>query len=365
LTERERALAILNKEKPDQVPWFADLSYWVHYLQESGKIPEEYKGGGYFKMHRDLGVGFYLQGWMPLKVAYEGVEIRQEVHSNITCTNIITPVGTVQQVTKKLPESYTIAIQEHYIKTVDDLKVIRYWYEYTRYEPDYDAVLRRYSLVGDNGLVLCYLPRSPLMQMVVELAGIENTIFAMLDEPEEFEATMDVLLQKADEAAGLVVNSPAECLMIPENLSSEVVGKNLFHKYMEEYEEKWNRMIKRAGKHSFVHMDGTMRGLIKDVAATGFSVLEALTPEPVGDISIEDLHNWVDEDTVIWGGLPGIYFTDLVDDSEFEDFVIMVLDVMKTKPRYVLGVADQVPPGARWERIKRVRDIVDKHGIYV
>ncbi len=235
MTERDRVLAILNKQKPDQVPWFGDLSYWVYYLEQSGKMPEKYESNGYFQLHRDLGVGFYLQGWAPLKVAYENVEIRYETYSDITCTNVITPLGTLQQVTKKLPESYTVAIKEHYIKTVDDLKIIRYWFEHTHYEPDYEAVTKRYSLVGDNGLVLCYLPRSPLMQMVVELAGIENTIFAMLDEPEEFDTTMDIISQKAHEAAAIAVDSPAECLMIPENLSSEVVGKKLFNKYMKDY----------------------------------------------------------------------------------------------------------------------------------
>jgi len=37
---------------------------------------------------------------------------------------------------------------------------------------------------------------------------------------------------------------------------------------------------------------------------------------------------------------------------------------MKTEPRYVLGVADQVPPLARFERIARVRPLVEKYGRY-
>jgi hypothetical protein len=51
-----------------------------------------------------------------------------------------------------------------------------------------------------------------------------------------------------------------------------------------------------------------------------------------------------------------------VSDADFDAFVIRVLDVMKSEPRYVLGVADQVPPLARFERIARVRELVEEHG---
>jgi len=47
--------------------------------------------------------------------------------------------------------------------------------------------------------------------------------------------------------------------------------------------------IHAAGKYSFVHMDGVLAGLIGEVASTGFDVLEALTPAPVGDLALEDL----------------------------------------------------------------------------
>ena len=122
--------------------------------------------------------------------------------------------------------------------------------------------------------------------------------------------------------------------------------------------------LKDAGKYSYVHMDGTMKGLIKETSETGFTVLEALTPSPVGDIAFEEIQTWINKETIIWGGIPGIYFTDLIDDAQFDEFVIGILKVMKTDHRYVLGVADQVPPLARWERIQRVSQLVEKYGKY-
>jgi hypothetical protein len=305
-----------------------------------------------------------LQGYFPYRPVYDGVEVEQELGDNLRINRVKTPAGEVHEVERYLPESFCWAYQERYVKSWRDLRAIRYWYEHTHYQPDYKLADDRYGLIGDNGLVLCYLPKSPLMELVALLAGITTVAYALADAPDELDETIAVLERKADEAAEIALHSPAECLMIPENLSSEVIGKKLFNRYMRGYEERWNRRIKAIGKYSFVHMDGTLKGLIGEVASTGFSVLEALTPWPVGDLAIEEIHNRAGENVVLWGGIPGLYFSDLVSDQEFDRFVIHVLEVMRGQPRYVLGVADQVPPGARWERIRRVSQLVEQYGTY-
>jgi hypothetical protein len=360
---RSRVLTVLNGQKPEKVPWLGDLSYWISYLNQEGIMPEKYKApNGEYELYRDLGVGYYLQGYFPFKTLYEGIEAHSEKKGDTEAITLKTPVGSVTIVWKQLPGSYTWGPQEHFVKDINDLKVIRYLYEHIHYEPDYKEAQDRYEAIGDNGLVLCYLPKSPFMEMVTQLAGIEVATYLLMDYPDEFEAVLNIMSRKVDEAAQIAVDSPAECLMIPENLSSELVGKRMFKKYMRAYEEKWIKRIKEAGKYSFIHMDGTLRGLIKEVASTGFNVLEALTPAPVGDIPFEEIRNWTGEDTIIWGGIPGVYFTDLISDRDFDVFVMTVLEVMENASGYVLGVADQVPPGASWERVKRVSELVELYG---
>ena len=53
-----------------------------------------------------------------------------------------------------------------------------------------------------------------------------------------------------------------------------------------------------------------------------------------------------------------------VPDEEFDRHVKAVLSVMRENPRYVLGVADQVPPDGLEYRVKRVRELVDQYGVY-
>jgi hypothetical protein len=183
--------------------------------------------------------------------------------------------------------------------------------------------------------------------------------------PEEFAETLAVMRSAFDSAARMAVESPAEVLMIPENLSAEMIGPRRFEQHMRSYQEHWIGEIAGAGKHSFIHMDGTLKGLLREEASTGVSVIEAMTPHPVGDLPIED---WAvragTSSTILWGGIPGVYFTPKVTDQEFDFHVTHVLDVMRSTPRYVLGVADQVPPDCLESRVRRVEELVDEHGAY-
>jgi uroporphyrinogen-III decarboxylase len=364
MTPREQILKLLKGEKPDNVPWFGDLDYLATKMIALKEKPENFKSSDdYIEWHRKLGVGFYLQGYYPFKIIFENCTVKEWKDGYFRFKEIQTPLGTLKECWQYLPDSFSEAPIEHLIKDTKDLKTLRYIYENARYEPDYDFAAQRLQQVKEMGIVLCYLPKSPFMRLVAEDAGIMAVTYIQAEEPEEFAETLLTMEKSFDKAAQIAIDSPAEVLMIPENLSSEMVGPKYFEKYMRTIQEKWIKQISQAGKYSFIHLDGTMRGLLREESSTGISVLEALTPKPVGDVPIEDWAEMANNPkTILWGGIPGIYFTPLIDDSEFDRHVINVLEVMRTSPRYVLGVADQVPPDGLEERIKRVSELVKIHG---
>ena len=362
MNQRERVLSVLNGRVPDCVPWFGDLDYWVGSMVKKGTLPDKYKGDGYFKLHSDLGVGFYLQGCFPFDIEYEGVEIEEKRTGDFLQKTIRTPAGCLISEKRYLPNTFSWAIVRHMLNNIDDLPAFLYLTEHTTYKSNSTVVLRKKELAGDNGLSLCYLPRSPFMDLATEISGIENLVFLLADWPEEMALLLEAMELLSDKAANIALNSPAECLMIPENLSSEVVGDEYYIKYLRPYEKKWTDRIRQAGKFSFIHMDGTLKGLVRLVAETGFDVLEALTPFPTGDMSLKQIATVVPARSVIWGGLPGILFTPHVTDDEFDRHVIETLELMRTTPRFVLGVADQVPPDGIWERVAKVRIMVEKYG---
>lgn len=365
VTPRERILTLLKGGQPDRVPWFGDLDYWASALLAQGKRPAGFRESpDYIDWHRSLGVGFYLQGYFPFRPILD-LEERQWSEGYRRYRTLVTPHGTLRECWEYLPESYAEAPVEHLLKSEDDLPALRYVYAHTSWEPDYDYAHRRHDQIGDQGILLCYLPKSPFMHLVALEAGIAAVTFTEAAAPEEFAETLATMRSAFDRAARIAVESPAEVLMIPENLSSEMIGRRLFEKHMRAYQEEWVAAIARAGKHSFIHMDGTLRGLLREEASTGVNVIEAMTPYPVGDLPIEQWAVQADNPrTVLWGGVPGVYFTPKVSDEEFDRHVRTVLAVMRSRPRYVLGVADQVPPDCLESRVRRVGELVEEAGAY-
>jgi len=389
MTERERVLKIVDGGRPDRLPWFADLAYWIEYLNDCGLMPEKYllpeehareeaKIGlgianefnekGLQLLHRDVGAGFYLAGYFPWKTEFEGVDIDEEItyqgKDQVRVTTVHTPFGDMQEVWVYYFDNHCWGPKVNMVQGLEDLKKIRYLYEHTFYEPDYDLAQRRYETIGDNGVVLCYMPRSPMAEMAVLRAGIENCTYMISDDEDEWAHTISVVEKKLDEACEISLASPAECIMIPDNLSSEMVGLSYYDKYYKGFHSKWCSRIKEAGKFSLVHLDGTVKPLITELCKSGFDVIEAVTPAPVGDQPFKKIRPLMSEQTIIWGGIPGGYFHPTVSDEVFDEFVISLIDAMKEDGRSVLAVGDQVVPGSSFERVARAKKLVEEYGYF-
>ena len=377
MSRRSDVIKVLNGQTPEYVPWFGDLDYWMNYLSREKLIPEKYLridgektvGGhgmtdsGIQMLHRDLGVGFYLQAYFPFETIYHNVKIERKDSDTEHFLRIETPYGTLQEREVWMKESYSWAPIEHMIKTAGDMKAFRYLYENIEYKPNYELAERRLKSVGDNGIVLAYTPKSPLMELVALKAGIETVVTELLcEEPDEFEELLECILEKHEIATQIAIDSPAEYIFMPENLSSEMVGGNLYDNYMQEVHEEWTSRVRKAGKKSMVHLDGVLNPLLTKLSHAGFDVIEAATPAPVGDIALEDMRKYVKDETIIWGGMPAGFFSPIYSDEYFDEWTKNTLEFMKRDNRFVLGVADEVVPGSSFERIKRVSELVEKYG---
>jgi len=366
MTFRERVLAVLRGEKADMVPWLGDLDYYTTAQICQGRRPKDFKEQEeYIEWHRLLRCGFYLQGYFPYKEIIRRCDVREWKEGNNRYREIVTPKGTLRECWLWSDITYSEAPTERLLKTPEDLEAYKWLYENMHFEPDYALAKKRQRQVKEMGVVVCYLPRTPLMRMVAIDAGIENVTMIHADAPREFTRMFAALTESMDRASEVALASPAEILMMPENLSSEVVGPHFFELFLKDFQSRWSRRIIEAGKFSCIHMDGTLAGLLRQESSVGLTFIEAMTPKPVGDIPIQDWAGFRNgAQTIYWGGIPGSYFTPAVNDAEFDRHVKEVLGVMKEDRRMVLGVADQVPPDGLERRVSRVQELVEKFGAY-
>ncbi|MCX6361757.1 MAG: hypothetical protein NT029_18285 [Armatimonadetes bacterium] len=367
MTERQRLQCVLAGETPDRTPWFGDLSWWWAARRAEGALPEAHTAPttGYLRMHQDAGVGIYLYAPLLWRTDYdETVQHTETAERDHAVTAYRTPVGDLRSVTRLLPGSQTSAIVEHLVKGPQDLAAVRWLFQHRAVyaEPGPFAACDR--LWGEDGLACALAPisTSGLQSLLTRLAGVEVTSMLAADAPSELEATVEAMQAADDPIFRILCDSPAEFVVFPDNLSGEVTGRRLMRRYNMAY---WSRRIEqlhRAGKRVGIHNDGTLRASLPLLVEAGFDIVEAATPAPVGDMTLEEIRAVTANRTIVWGGLPGALFSPLTSDETFEAFVRQTLETFPRGSGFVLGVADQAPPDAEWRRICRVREFVERWG---
>lgn len=367
MTERERVFAVLRGGIPDRTPWYGDLSWWHSARLRAGSLPPEFADAeaGYLRMHQAAGVGVYLYSPFIWQQAYdETVAAEVSVEDGLTITTVRTPVGEVRSAIRDLPDSGTGAYVEHFVKSPDDLPVVRWMAEHQRVAPNYEAFSRCDALWGDQGFACALSPvcTAPLQSFLTRLAGLETTLELLAEARPELERTFAAMERADDPIFAIIADGPCLYVEFPENLSAEITGRRLMRTYCLPYWRTRIQQLHDAGKLVGIHNDGTLRGSLDLLIEAGFDVVESATPAPVGDMSLQEISETASGRIIVWGGLPGALFSPLYADAMFEDFVREALATFPRGSGFVLGVADQVPPDARFDRVCRVREIVDACG---
>ena len=367
MNERERLLAVLNGRKPDRTPWYADLSYLLFSLEQRGALPEQYKGEeGYITFHRDQGAGacFYYDAQLWDTSYTGGVAYSETRDGDIKTCVFTTPRGSLVSRQKYLESSFSWAYVEHFVKNFDDLKLMLYIHEHTVYTANFAPYNQIDALWNGDGILTATPPicAAPLQKLLTRWAGVETSIMLFMEDDDTFEKICRDMQDSEDEAFDILAASDAQYVEFAENLSSEVTGRALFERFNQGYYERRTSELRAAGKFCGIHIDGTLEPCLGMLKSCGFDVAEAITPAPSGVVEPERLREAAGEGIILWGGLPGLIFTDYFREEQFVSYVKRILELFPPDSGFVLGVGDQVPPDCVFSRVRLVRDIVDEYG---
>jgi hypothetical protein len=274
-----------------------------------------------------------------------------------------TPVGTISQVTQYEPLGCCWAYREYAVKTVQDLKVLRFIYEHQSVKPNYETQKKQLEMWGDIGVPSSIPPRSPMAQLLVIWAGVQNTVYAMADDIVEVEKTLEVFDASDDPIYEAIERSPATMVYFGENITSEVVTPNIFKKYYAPYYKKRVPGLHKAGKYIFVHVDGTVRGVLPLMEETGVDCAQSLTPAPVGDCTVAEMRELARPSLIIWSGVPGALFSPVYSEDVFRRCVDECIEEFRRNWRFIMGICDQLPPDGILDRVRLVTDMIAEAGL--
>lgn len=360
MTFRQRLLTALNGGRPDVLPWFADLTYWYAAQRAQGKLPPEYDGEeGFVRLHADHHVGYYLGYACVWQESYDNVTVDSCTEGHVTTTRWVTPVGQIVGQTQYLPETFSSAPVRWPVQSPEDLRVLRYIADATQRTPRYEAYEHLKRIAGDQGHPTVLPPRSPISQMLVQWTGVTNLVYLLADARDEVERTLQALARSADSAFEAIAGCDTPYIEFGDNLTGEVVTR-LFERYQFDYYVQRIEQMHGRGKKVGTHLDGTMCGILPLLVRTGIDFVESITPQPVGDVAIEDLRELAGGEVILFGGMPGAMFAPPFTEKDVRRQVELIVEHHWPHGRFILGAADQIPPNGDIRLVRLVGELCEE-----
>lgn len=368
MTQRQRLMALLEGQTPDCVPWFADLSHW--FVVERGQrfIPtsEADRDTEMVDLHRELNAGLYLNMGAFYATDYcdSGVTETTGVDGDFFTWAISTPVGEVREIRRWSPVSHSWDITHRMVQGIEDFPIVRYAMEARRYVPRYENFDAWNDLVGEVGVPFAVGGFCGLGFLVSRFMGVEQTHYALADEPELTRGLMDIIDAKQLELVDVLADSPSPVVLWTDNLDAATQPPPVFRRHGMDFYHEMARKVHARGKHLAIHIDGRLGGLLGLLAECGVDIADAVTPTPMGDLTPEECRIEAGPDMILWGGVPPNVWEPRWPEEGFIESVKHWLDLRQANPRIVLAPGDQVPPGAPRRRIEIAGELAQTYGRY-
>lgn len=356
-------LKLFRGEPADRVVWNGDITYWITGRECAGTDDPAWRTeDGYLALHRDLGLMpyYYYPKFLAAYPVFDAT-IQHTVtrDGGVTVQRFETPLGSIHEVSSWAATSCSQGITKHYVETPADLDVLRYLVEHRTLLPCNldDYAERQTQWAAWDGLPSLGLPRSPLSSFLYEWAGVVDGTYLLYDCDDAVRELFAMMAAQEDPIIDAVCAARPPLLHFADNLSSDNVG-SLYDEWLAPMHRRWLAKLNAAGVATAVHLDGTVRGLLPKLAANGFTAVEALTPQPVGDVSLEEMRAVANNDRVVlWGGVPGAMFAPPYTWADMEAHIARLLDAWGGTP-FIIGVADQVPPDGDITYCKKIAEMI-------
>lgn len=354
MTPRERWLAALRMEPVDRLPFWAKLNRSYCAYQTPAWRDKDLD-----EIHAYVGSDPQRGGKRCTAEKRTNTDYEQTADERTRRTRYITPLGTLEGVDLFDSGSMSWHPRKFPVETLEDVKVLRAWYEdlTVDLDPDLrDEAAEEARRIGEAGPVTTGVGVSPLMYWVEHLAGVERAHYLLLEHPEEVEALFDAIHRTHLRRAEILADQPFyDQIYMVENTSTTLISPDQFRRICIPHLQDYGRVIRGAGRIYMFHMCGLLKALLPDLEKLPQHGNEAFTSPPVGDTTFIDGRTNMPSKCLI-GGTNAALWTRPADRiiGELEKH----LDALPHHRGLIVSSAGVMPPLASPETIKRVADWV-------
>lgn len=297
MTMRERMLALVQGRRHDRVPF-------VQYDNIAAPNEEVWSLVG----RENMGVLKWasLYRFEHPECTLEGVDSERDGF-RVRTTTITTPEGTLTEEKLFEPVYNSASIRKHFVSEPNDFRVLADYLGRTRVVSHTEGYAKILNDLGDDGLPVVRVERTPFQQMWVQWASLGDFCVGLAENADGVEECLRLLagiernvFQIIWDAAGEL---PVPLVDVPDNITAPAIGPGFFREYCLPFYQELSAMMAERGAPVFVHMDGDLRPLWQLIGESGIRGLDSMSPPPDNDTSVADaLRLW--PDMRLWVNFP-------------------------------------------------------------
>ena len=387
MTHRERILAAIRGETPDQLPWVPRLEFWHRARLRHGTLPPELHSLTLTEIAASLGVGcydsipdftnitgptdmidrtlgLYNLSVLPYRISLEDVDRKVTHHGQETVVEYHTPAGSIRTASIFTDEMLDAGassawITEHAIREPQDFEVVGHIFSHLKVTPYFDGYLARRAEVGEQGLAVGFLQgaASPIQLIMKELMVLEQFFYAIHDYPERVQHLAEQIQPYFQKIQAIGAESPAEVLLLGANYDDSITHPAFFEKHILPGLQGFAAELHRRGKFLMTHTDGENSLLFPLYQRAGFDIADSVCPYPMTRCTLEETRAKFGKHVTIWGGIPStLLCLSSTPEDEFRRSVNETIERYAHESHFVLGVSDMVTADCEWDRMQYITD---------
>ena len=198
--------------------------------------------------------------------------------------------------------------------------------------------------------------KTAYQSLLEEWAGTENLVYLTFDAPEQLGCTLAAIQEKNDRTVRLTAETEADGAIFWEDSSTTNLSPGLYDRYIRPEITCWAAVFREHGKFLVQHACGYIKDLIPLMTAQGIQAIESLTPEPTGNLPLDQIWDGIPEEVAVIGGIdPTILLNATLE--ELQHHAQRLLDVSQ-KRRFILANSDSCPPHVEYEKFLMLSRLV-------
>ncbi|HQL65488.1 MAG TPA: hypothetical protein PLS78_06480, partial [bacterium] len=347
-----------------KVLWQPRLETWILFHRAEATLPEGFSNLTDLEIYDRLGCSVRYAASEGIIYYYTTYVESFEKKLDENHTELITKTekGTLRTVFQIVPGGLGYSdnkrIVEFPVKTVEDLKIL------THLMRNFNAVAipeifnQAANRVGNRAEPTIFLQSSGFTELIKFHAGLLGTYYLLNDSTAEVEKYLEACDERDIRVIDEALKLPCRIFNLGDHATNEFTPPPILKKYLL---LRWKKIsMKMSENNRFVHShwDGNARLILPYLKESGLHAVEALTPSPMCDMTLEEIKQAVNNSIVVLDLIPAIFFLPSYPLKNLLEFTEKVIEMFI--PRLILGVSDEISSAGEISRIEAISEFIDK-----